>query len=269
MSILMVFIILIVMAALVFTGLMAVWVYQDARERGDRGWMWVCIILLSSPVLGGLLYLIARREERRPCRFCGWMVDRRANFCEHCGKQFPVCGPGSGYLEDLPAEEMSTDRKKMQRNRRFLLAIVISALVMIASLIGSIITAVDGGMDADIGWNTGWVLMNVEKTWDNVWTFRYNKASEDYHVDSRLQVEDPDSQKLSVNLTFTGSEQMLLRISQQEGNGQNKKQEFYLGSSEQTQYFDLDQFLPGKIKVSFYNSGASDVSATVTVTDPS
>lgn len=42
------------------------WVYLDAKEHGERGWMWVCIILLSSPILGGLIYLIARREERLP-----------------------------------------------------------------------------------------------------------------------------------------------------------------------------------------------------------
>ena len=61
--------VLLVITAFVFTGIIALWVYRDAKERGDRGWMWVSIILLSSPILGGLLYLIARREERYPCRF--------------------------------------------------------------------------------------------------------------------------------------------------------------------------------------------------------
>lgn len=80
-------IVLLILAALIFTLLIAGWVYLDAKEHGERGWMWVCIILLSSPILGGLIYLIARREERLPCRFCGWMVNKNANYCEHCGRK--------------------------------------------------------------------------------------------------------------------------------------------------------------------------------------
>ena len=83
-------IVLLILAALIFTLLIAGWVYLDAKEHGERGWMWVCIILLSSPILGGLIYLIARREERLPCRFCGWMVNKNANYCEHCGQKAPV-----------------------------------------------------------------------------------------------------------------------------------------------------------------------------------
>lgn len=47
---------------------------------------------------------------------------------------------------------------------------------MIAGLVGVILFAVNsGGMDTNLDWNTGWVMMNVEKSWDNVWTFRYNR----------------------------------------------------------------------------------------------
>lgn len=88
-------IVLLILAALIFMLLIAGWVYLDAKEHGERGWMWVCIILLSSPILGGLIYLIARREERLPCRFCGWMVNKNANYCEHCGQKAPVCEEGS------------------------------------------------------------------------------------------------------------------------------------------------------------------------------
>ena len=91
-------IVLLILAALIFTLLIAGWGYLDAKEHGERGWMWVCIILLSSPILGGLIYLIARREERLPCRFCGWMVNKNANYCEHCGQKASVCEGGSGYL---------------------------------------------------------------------------------------------------------------------------------------------------------------------------
>lgn len=38
-------IVLLILAALIFTLLIAGWVYLDAKEHGERGWMWVCIIL--------------------------------------------------------------------------------------------------------------------------------------------------------------------------------------------------------------------------------
>ena len=50
----------VILAALLLTAGVCIWVYQDAKERGERAWLWVLIILISSPLLGGLVYLIAR-----------------------------------------------------------------------------------------------------------------------------------------------------------------------------------------------------------------
>ena len=52
------FLVMVIVLALAFTGIVALWVYKDAKARGERGWLWVCIVLLSSPLLGGLLYLL-------------------------------------------------------------------------------------------------------------------------------------------------------------------------------------------------------------------
>ena len=71
MAILVILLFFLVLTAFVFTGIIARWGYRDSQERGDPGWMWVSIILLSSPILGGLLYLIARREERYPAAVVG------------------------------------------------------------------------------------------------------------------------------------------------------------------------------------------------------
>ena len=51
---------MVILAALLLTAGVYIWVYQDAKERGERAWLWVLIILISSPLLGGLVYLIAR-----------------------------------------------------------------------------------------------------------------------------------------------------------------------------------------------------------------
>lgn len=83
------FLVMVIVLVLAFSSIVALWVYKDAKARGERGWLWVCIVLFSSPLLGGLLYLLARRDDRRPCRFCGWMVDKDARFCSRCGKEYP------------------------------------------------------------------------------------------------------------------------------------------------------------------------------------
>ena len=244
------FLVMVIVLALAFTGIVALWVYKDAKARGERGWLWVCIVLFSSPLLGGLLYLLARRDDRRPCRFCGWMVE------------YPVCDPGSGYQEDLPA----IDQPARRRNRRFLAAVLVSAALMIVSLVGMIVSAVMGtDLDTGIEWNTGWVMMNVENTWDNVWTFRYNVASEDYHTSPRLEVEDPQTQQLRVDLQFEQGESMRMTITQEREDGQEIEQEYFVESDSAPQYFPLDDFEAGKIRVRFYNNGVSDVDARVTV----
>lgn len=238
-------------AALAVTVIVALWVYGDAKTRGERGWLWVCIVVLASPILGGLLYLLARRDERKPCRFCGWMVERSARFCSHCGREFPL-DPDSTSHEP---------RTLGRRSRRFLAALILSFVLMVAGLVGVIVTAVTGaGIGTDIEWNTGWVMMNVENTWDNVWNFRYNIASEDYHTGSNLQVEDPQNQQLQVQLQFEQGESMRMTITQGE-----REEEYHVQSMQQAQYFPLDGFAKGKIRVRFYNNGVLDVKAQVTV----
>ena len=147
---------MVILAALLLTAGVCIWVYQDAKERGERAWLWVLIILISSPLLGGLVYLIARREERRPCRFCGWMLERDSHYCSHCGKQFPFCEPGSGYKEDLMLEHP----KQKKRNRRYLALTAASAVMMVLSLVGMIFAVHSSGWEPE--WNSGWVMMNLE-----------------------------------------------------------------------------------------------------------
>ena len=164
----------VILAALLLTAGVCIWVYQDAKERGERAWLWVLIILISSPLLGGLVYLIARREERRPCRFCGWMLERDSHYCSHCGKQFPFCEPGSGYKEDLMLEHP----KQKKRNRRYLALTAASAVMMVLSLVGMIFFAVhSSGWEPE--WNSGWVMMNLESNSGGSWrsTFSLSRGN--------------------------------------------------------------------------------------------
>lgn len=246
-GILIVCIALTLISVVLMTSSVCVWVYRDAKERGERAWMWVAVILMSSPILGGLLYLIARREEKLPCRFCGWKVNRDARYCERCGREYP-----------LPENtERKTDAKIGSRTKKMLAVFSIGLVMMICSVVFLVVSAV--GSD-DIDWNTGWVMMNVESTRDNVWSFRYNKASENYHTSSKLKVENPDRQRLAIRLRFEQEEEMKVVIEQD-----GTEQESFVQSGTQTSYLPLNEFEPGKVKVTFYNNGVSDVRAEVTV----
>lgn len=145
-------------------------------------------------------------------------------------------------------------------------AVIASIVVLVVSLVGVIFGAVvELHLDEDLDWNSGWVMMNVENTWDNVWTFRYNKASENYHTSTKLTVEDPQNQQLAVDLSFTKGESMRMKILQETQNGVQQEKEYFLSSDSQTQYIPLNEFTKGKIEVLFYNNGAEDVDAKVTV----
>lgn len=250
----------VILAALLLTAGVCIWVYQDAKERGERAWLWVLIILISSPLLGGLVYLIARREERRPCRFCGWMLERDSHYCSHCGKQFPFCEPGSGYKEDLMLEHP----KQKKRNRRYLALTAASAVMMVLSLVGMIFFAVHSS-DWEPEWNSGWVMMNLESNSGGSWSFRYSRASENYYTSSRFTLEDPQRQQLAVDLQFEQGEWMRMQITQQTRDGRTLERESRVTSDENTQYFSLEGFEEGTIKVRFYNNGVSGVKAQVRV----
>lgn len=246
-TILIVCIVLTLISVVLMTASVCVWVYRDAKERGERAWIWVAVILMSSPILGGLLYLIARREEKLPCRFCGWKVNRDARYCERCGREYP-----------LPENtERETASKIDSRTKKMLAVFSIGLIMMICSVAFLVVSAVGSG---DMDWNTGWVMMNVESSRDNVWSFRYNKASENYHTSSKLKVENPEQQRLAVQLQFEQGKEMKV-VMEQEG----VVQESFVQSSTQTQYLPLNKFQQGKVKVTFYNNGAADVRAKVTI----
>ena len=35
------FLVMVIVLALAFTSIVALWVYKDAKARGERGWLWV------------------------------------------------------------------------------------------------------------------------------------------------------------------------------------------------------------------------------------
>lgn len=64
--------------------LLAAWVYQDARARGERALPWG-IIALSTNLLGVGAYLLARPSQR--CPSCERHLAQHWSYCPYCGAQ--------------------------------------------------------------------------------------------------------------------------------------------------------------------------------------
>lgn len=154
--------------------------------------------------------------------------------------------------------------KQKKRNRRYLALTAASAVMMVLSLVGMIFFAVhSSGWEPE--WNGGWVMMNLESNSGGSWSFRYSRASENYHTSSRFTLEDPQRQQLAVDLQFEQGEWMRMQITQQTRDGRTLERESRVTSDENTQYFSLEGFEEGTIKVRFYNNGVSGVKAQVRV----
>jgi PAS domain-containing protein len=67
------------------------WVFLDARARGERAWLWAALALVGN-LLGVITYLLARQTSRGDCPGCGGPVGRRDNLCPRCGRRLrPSC----------------------------------------------------------------------------------------------------------------------------------------------------------------------------------
>ena len=87
---------------------LCIWIYRDAKGRGQNGAVWILIAVTASPMIGLLAYFLAGRKEIRvPCQSCDWMVSKDARFCERCGtEQVSVPLPPQGKKQGnsfLPA----------------------------------------------------------------------------------------------------------------------------------------------------------------------
>jgi hypothetical protein len=58
-----------------------------SREFGRSGIGWFFLALLFTPLVGLLLFLLPPR--RRPCPFCGELIQASAVVCRFCGREVP------------------------------------------------------------------------------------------------------------------------------------------------------------------------------------
>lgn len=63
----------------------AIWIFLDARKRGEAYWLWGLFGLLHAP--GSLIiYLLATKKRRINCPDCGEILRNSDPHCPKCGK---------------------------------------------------------------------------------------------------------------------------------------------------------------------------------------
>ena len=77
------FLVPIVIALLI---IQAVWIFVDAKKRGENHWLWGLFGLLNVPT-SLIIYLIVTRNKRIKCPSCGQGINKGYKRCPHCGEQ--------------------------------------------------------------------------------------------------------------------------------------------------------------------------------------
>jgi len=66
----------------------SIFIYKDAPKHDMDPWMWMCIAVFVPNLLGLLIYLIVRSDNKTPkikCISCGNKVNKDYNICPYCG----------------------------------------------------------------------------------------------------------------------------------------------------------------------------------------
>jgi len=74
--------------------LVSIWVYKDAKKRGENAVLWLVVVLVAG-LIGLIIWLIIRppiggkkKTIDRRCPNCGRGIPFDANVCPYCGKKF-------------------------------------------------------------------------------------------------------------------------------------------------------------------------------------
>ncbi len=244
-------IIAIVLSALAFSVTFYIWIYKDACAHGQKGSLWVVIAVLTSPVIGWLIYFLAvRRQAFVLCHNCGHLIIKSAQYCENCGSV--------NIKDNLPAEAKSPSFWKyfISGLISFLILIACIAALLIYSVLGSGISF-DSGPLASL--NTGYVIGNMETKWDGIWSIKSSKASDGYHHDTTFKLEDPENEVLEADISCEKGELTLELIQE------DQKSSLDVSDLSQPLEYPLSEFREGKIRVRLTRHGAENISAKICI----
>lgn len=180
--------------ALCTSAFFAAWVYQDCQKRGDDPVLWAIVVFIATPFLGLLIYFLRRSELKDTCPACRHRISLKAKYCEECGTH-------------IEKEDNGIMVKQETHHLKFIVAGVISMVLMLSCLTGFIVSAATGsGINTNIAsndrvWNMGTISMNYDTYLDGVWKLDFRSASDGFVKEHNMMIEDADTQMLYADIS--------------------------------------------------------------------
>lgn len=183
-----------ILFALCTSALFAAWIYQDCKKRGDDPVLWASVVFIASPFIGLLIYFLRRSEIKTICPACGHRISVKAEYCEKCGTH-------------IEKEDNRVMVKQETHHLKFIIAGVMSMVLMIVCLTGFIVNAAAGnGINTNVAsdervWNLGTISMNYNTYLNGVWKLDFRSASEGFVEERNMMIADADAQLLYAHIS--------------------------------------------------------------------
>ena len=241
--------------ALCTSAFFAAWVYQDCKKRGDDPVLWAIIIFIATPFIGLLIYFLRRSEIKDTCPACGHRISLKAKYCEECGT----------HIENK--EDNAHMVRQETHHLKFIIAGVISMVLMLVCLTGFIVSAATGtGVNTDVAsndrvWNLGVISMNYNTCLDGVWKLDFRSASNGFIEEQDMTIEDADTQIIAADIscgTVPDGATLILWLVQ----GDVARSVDVTNLSEPLKY-PLDEFENGEIHVRLQINGVENTTSEI------
>lgn len=226
-----------------------IWIYRDCAKRGENGLLWMIIVFIATPILGIIIYMITRGENRVLCRYCGYRIKASARYCENCGEENP------GRQEEMAVQKSS-------KGFGFIIAAILSGILMIGCFISFVVLAftTDDFLDKNT-WNTGIIMASIENKWGDDWNLRFKYASEGFRKSAKFRIDDNQA-VLHAQISCEEG-QLLMHIIQDE-----KEEIIDVSNLKEPLVYPLTEYQAGKIQVVLEINGAKNVKSKIEMENP-
>ena len=226
-----------------------IWIYRDCAKRGENGLLWMIIVFIATPILGIIIYMITRGENRILCRYCGYRIKASARYCENCGEE------NQGRQEEMAVQKSS-------KGFGFMIAAILSGILMIGCFISFVVLAftTDDFLDKNT-WNTGIIMASIENKWGDDWNLSFKYASEGFRKSAKFQIDDNQA-VLHAQISCEEG-QLIMHIIQDE-----KEEIIDVSNLKEPLVYPLTEYQAGKILVVLEINGAKNVKSKIEMENP-
>lgn len=226
-----------------------IWIYRDCMKRGENGLLWMIIVFIATPILGLIIYMVTRGENRILCRNCGYRIRQSARYCENCGEE------NQGRQGEMAVEQSS-------KGFGFIIAAILSGILMLGCLISFIVLAftTDDFLDKNT-WNTGIIMASIENKWGDDWNLSFKYASEGFRKSAKFRIDD--NQAVLHAQVSSEEGQLLMHIIQDE-----REEIIDVSNLKEPLVYPLTEYKAGKIQVVLEINGAKNVKSKIQIENP-